>query len=164
MGPRGTFWVGMGPKGLVGKGESIQSMRLVWREVHILVQRATTPSEGLLFITLIAKHVLIIHCICCKYVFVLFIFSPLQVKNKPHHGGTKLAFILGPNSLVVSNWYQTIHPWSVGLVDDYSTICITHFIISLNREYQAWLVLRKPTKSWGWFSFLRQIWHYLRFD
>jgi hypothetical protein len=39
-------------KGLVGEGQSIYSMGLLWREVRILAQRATTLSKGFLFFTL----------------------------------------------------------------------------------------------------------------
>jgi hypothetical protein len=36
-------WVG--PKGLVGRGQLILSMGLVWREVCFLAHRATTASK-----------------------------------------------------------------------------------------------------------------------
>jgi hypothetical protein len=59
------FGVGVGPKGLLGKGQLIHGMGLVWREAHILEQRAPTTSNSLLIFTLIATHdVLIIGCIC----------------------------------------------------------------------------------------------------
>ncbi len=41
---------GVGAKGLAGEGQSNHSMGLVWREVCILAQKATTPSNGFIFI------------------------------------------------------------------------------------------------------------------
>jgi hypothetical protein len=69
-----------GAHGWVRK-QSIHSIGLVWWEVRILAQIVTTPMWFFLFFTT-ATHVLIVHCIYCKYAPVLFIFSPVQVKNK----------------------------------------------------------------------------------
>jgi hypothetical protein len=51
MGLRGMFGVEVGPKGLVGEGQGqlVHSMEPVWREVHILAQRAIIPSKGLFY-------------------------------------------------------------------------------------------------------------------
>jgi hypothetical protein len=45
-GLRGIFGVGVGAKRACGMGQLILSMGLVWREVHILAQKATTPRKG----------------------------------------------------------------------------------------------------------------------
>jgi hypothetical protein len=58
--------------------------------------------RGFLIFTVI--HVLNTAISVVKMLFVLLIFfSPLQVKINLRDGGTKHAFILGPNSLVVNN-------------------------------------------------------------
>jgi hypothetical protein len=78
-------------------------MGLVWREVRILAQRSTTSSKG--FLSIITTHVM--HCIYCKYAILrCSYFCPLQVKNKPHDGDAKHAFIIGPVSLVANSFYQ----------------------------------------------------------
>jgi hypothetical protein len=80
-GLRGMFGIVVRAKRACGEGHSIHSMGLVRREVHIHAQRAITQSKGLFISTLIATHVLIICCIYCKYVFVLFAFFPLLVSS-----------------------------------------------------------------------------------
>ncbi len=57
-----------------GKGQMILSMRLMWWEVRILLQRATTPNKGLLFFALIATHVLRFSVYAVNIIFVLLIF------------------------------------------------------------------------------------------
>ncbi len=80
----GALSMGACQKELVGAGQSIHSMGLVRREVHILAQRATTRSWGFLL---------------CSYTLHIF---PLQVQNKAHDRPTKHAFILGLVNLVVN--------------------------------------------------------------
>jgi hypothetical protein len=90
----GDVWVGVGAKRACGRG-AVDSWHGTGGEGS---SHPCTKTYLPLYFTLIAKHsqVLIIHCICCKYLFVLFIFSPLQVKNQPCDEGTKHAFYLGP--------------------------------------------------------------------
>jgi hypothetical protein len=65
-------WGVVARKRLTGKGQSMHSMGLVWREVLILAQRAITRSKGFL-VLLTAAHMLIIHCMLLRYSY----FSPL---------------------------------------------------------------------------------------
>ncbi len=74
IGLRWMVGVGVGAKRAFGQGQSIHSMGLVYREVRILAQRATTPWKGLFIFTLITTHVLIIRSTYYKYVIVLSIF------------------------------------------------------------------------------------------
>jgi hypothetical protein len=92
----GDIWgQGWGPKDLVGKGRLILSMGLAWREVRILAHRDTMPNKG--FFVLIKKHVSIIHCKCCKYVFVLFyIFILCRLKIYLVKQIRNMCLFLGP--------------------------------------------------------------------
>jgi hypothetical protein len=58
---------------LWGKRQLILSMGLVWREVHILVQKATSPNKGI-FVLIVATHVLIFIACVINMLFVLSIF------------------------------------------------------------------------------------------
>jgi hypothetical protein len=71
----GIWGSGRDQKGLVGKGQLILSMGLLWMEFCTLVQRPNTPSKGFLLL-LITTHVLIIHYIryTVYMLFVLLIF------------------------------------------------------------------------------------------
>ncbi len=72
-GVEGVIRVRIGTKRLVGTGHLILSMGLVWREVHILAQRATTSNR--IFLILL-PHM----CHCSVFMgynmlLVLFFFS-----------------------------------------------------------------------------------------
>jgi hypothetical protein len=72
-------------------------------EVWFFVQRATVPSKRASF--LYTPHMLLVECmmlLCCTYVFKN-IFSPLQIKNKPHDRESEPVFILGSIDCVVAN-------------------------------------------------------------
>jgi hypothetical protein len=45
------------------------------------------------------------------------IFTPLQVKNKPHDGESEHAFILGSMGCTVADNYCSLHSWR-GLVQE----------------------------------------------
>jgi hypothetical protein len=96
-----AFVEGKGKKGVLGArqgaektGQLILSMGLARAKVHIFVHKATTPSNSFFYTYLITTHALNI-----VYMFVYHgpknIFSPLQVKYKPHDGDSEHAFVLG---------------------------------------------------------------------
>jgi hypothetical protein len=68
----------MGP---VRMRQLILSMGLVWAEVYILAQRATTPSKK---ISVYSYYHMLTKCcyMCCKNACTIDLFSPLQIKNK----------------------------------------------------------------------------------
>jgi hypothetical protein len=93
----------------VGKGQLINSIGLVWREIFVSLHKGLPPQvRAFFYFTLIATHVLVIHCICCKYVFVLFIFfSSAGQKSglkKSYDAGAKQAFVLEPITLVANTF------------------------------------------------------------
>jgi hypothetical protein len=63
----------------VGTGQLILIIGLVWREVRILAQKATTPRE--IFSNFIITHVLLI-VVCCKYAScAIYIFLLCRLKT-----------------------------------------------------------------------------------
>jgi hypothetical protein len=82
---KGVFEVrgARGRKGLVGMGQLVLIMGLVWMEVCLLVQRATTLSKRFSVFILITTHVLNTFICEVKILVLLINFFPLQVKNKP---------------------------------------------------------------------------------
>jgi hypothetical protein len=87
-GSEGDVWGWGKGKGAVKMGRLILSMGLVWAEVRILVQRATTPSKRFFLLHFLlhfsfTKHVLKPCYKRCKFDCVSKTFFPLQVKNEP---------------------------------------------------------------------------------
>jgi hypothetical protein len=78
----------------VGTGQLILSMELVWIEIRILVQRATTPNKGF-FLYFITTHVLLFVICAVNKLLVFSCFTPLQVKNKPCDGDPNLHLFSG---------------------------------------------------------------------
>jgi hypothetical protein len=92
----GDIWLrgARGETRLVGMRQLNLSMGLVWVEVCILTQRATTSSKKFsLFTFYYHTHVTIVYC--CKNACVIKqISSSLQVKNKPFDRVTNMHLFL----------------------------------------------------------------------
>ncbi len=95
IGVDGDVWGrGRGQKGFWEKG-AVNSLHGTGVEKFTSFHKWLPPQGRAFIFALITSHVLIIHYICCKFVFLLFIFSPLLVKSKPCDGGMKHVLFLG---------------------------------------------------------------------
>ncbi len=108
---QGTMYVVIeAEKGCLGQGWKLErgsgwgdikihSMGLVWREVHSLARRIYIPSKGSFFFHYCYTRDNYSLYMSFKQAPVLFIFSPLQGKNKPHDRVQSIVFILGSGKL-----------------------------------------------------------------
>jgi hypothetical protein len=107
-------------------------MGLVWREVHILTRRVYSPSKGSFFFHYCYTLDNYSLYMSFKHAPVLFIFSPLQVKNKPHDRVQSIVFILGSGKLNRTGSVYTVNS---------TQQCISESETMKGKRFTGWKVL-----------------------
>ncbi len=86
-----NVWMGMRKKEAAGAGQgdnngAVDSEDAASKGVCFFLQRATILSKRVSFLHLYTPHMHLVSCLFLLRCMLKNIFSPLQVKNKPHDG------------------------------------------------------------------------------